>query len=97
MTASGSSPSCATISDTSTWSRRPCNPRQPVRPEVVTYVLGTLCHPCVRTYAPPDSLNRVTPGQEWVLRQISAIAAIRPRLLALAQRIGRIDFKTSAQ
>jgi hypothetical protein len=23
-------------------------PRQPVRPEVVTYVLGTICHPCVR-------------------------------------------------
>ena len=23
-------------------------PRQPVRPEVVTHVLGTFCHPCVR-------------------------------------------------
>ena len=44
----GSSASCATISDTSIWSREPCNPRQPVRPEVVTHVLGTFCHPCVR-------------------------------------------------
>ncbi len=26
----------------------PETPRQPVRPEVVTYVLGTKCHPCVR-------------------------------------------------
>jgi hypothetical protein len=24
-------------------------PRQPFRPEVVTYVLGTLCYPCLRT------------------------------------------------
>src|ERR1700730_3490732 len=47
-TAFGSSASCATISDTSIWSREPCNPRQPVRPEVVTHVLGTFCHPCVR-------------------------------------------------
>ena len=23
-------------------------PRQPVRPEVVTHVLGTFCHPCLR-------------------------------------------------
>src|SRR5262249_21003163 len=26
----------------------PCNPRQPVRHEVVTHVLGTVCYPCVR-------------------------------------------------
>jgi hypothetical protein len=44
----GSSASCTTISDTSTWSRNPATSRQPVRPEVVTHVLGTICHPCVR-------------------------------------------------
>jgi hypothetical protein len=26
----------------------PATPRQPVRPEVVTHVLGTFCHPCLR-------------------------------------------------
>ena len=36
------------ISDTSTWSRKPCNPRQPVRHEVVTHVLGTGCYLVVR-------------------------------------------------
>jgi hypothetical protein len=47
-TAFGSSASCTMISDISTWSRKPCNPRQPVRHEVVTHVLGTLCYPCLR-------------------------------------------------
>ena len=26
----------------------PATPRQPVRPEVVTHVLGTFCYPCLR-------------------------------------------------
>ena len=43
----GSSASCTTILDISTWSRAATS-RQPVRPEVVTHVLGTICHPCVR-------------------------------------------------
>ena len=37
----GSSASCITISALSTWSRKPCAPSTPVRPEVVTHVLGT--------------------------------------------------------
>jgi hypothetical protein len=28
--------------------RLPAAPRQPVRPEVVTHVSGTICHPCLR-------------------------------------------------
>ena len=40
------------ISASSIWSRKPCNPRQPVRPEVVTHVLGTDCHLCLRAGHP---------------------------------------------
>src|SRR5262245_51678074 len=40
--------SCTTILDISTWSKNPATPRQPVRPEIVTHVLGTFCHACVR-------------------------------------------------
>ncbi len=45
----GSSASCTTISVSSTWSRYLAPSRQPVRPEVVTHVIGTTCHPCLRT------------------------------------------------
>ena len=30
------------------WSRDPAAPRQPVRPQVVTHVLGTFRYPCLR-------------------------------------------------
>jgi hypothetical protein len=36
------------LSVSSTWIRKLCSPSTPVRPEVVTHVLGTKCHPCVR-------------------------------------------------
>ena len=47
-TAFGSPASCATISDTRPGAENPATSRQPVRHEVVTHVLGTTCHLCVR-------------------------------------------------
>jgi transposase InsO family protein len=44
-TAFGSPPSCATISDTSTWSRKPCNPS--------TTRSARGCHPCLRYVLSP--------------------------------------------
>src|ERR1700685_3425124 len=43
-TAFCSPPSCTTISDMSTWNRKPCNPSTTVRHEIVTHALGTFRH-----------------------------------------------------
>jgi hypothetical protein len=47
------SASCSMIWDTSTWSRKPCNPSTTRRHEVVTHVLGTFWYPCVRAGQTP--------------------------------------------
>ena len=48
ITAFGSSPSCTTISATSTWSRKPCNPSTTRSAPGCHHVLGTDRHPCLR-------------------------------------------------
>src|SRR5690348_11458421 len=40
------------------WSKKRATPRQPDRHEVVTYVLGTFCHPCVRVGQVTDGAAR---------------------------------------
>ena len=47
-TAFGSSASCIMIWDIRPGAENPATPRQPVRHEVVTHVLGTYCYLCVR-------------------------------------------------
>ena len=47
-TASGSSPSCTTILDISTWAENLAATRQPLRPRTVTHVLGTFCYLSLR-------------------------------------------------
>jgi hypothetical protein len=41
-----------TISAVSTWSKRPCHPSTTRSAEVVTHVIGTFRHPCLRALCP---------------------------------------------
>src|SRR5437868_9126618 len=59
----GSSASCTTISDTSTWSRKPCNPS--------TTRSARGCHPCLRYVPLPMS-----PG--WTRYQLVAGEGLEP-------------------
>jgi hypothetical protein len=69
MTAFGSSASCTTISDISTGAQNLATPRQPVRPKVVTHVLGTICHPSLRAgqmqAGAPRSMKMGTIASPW--------------------------------
>jgi hypothetical protein len=74
------------IWDTSIWSRKPCRHRQSVRHEIVTHVLDTFCHPCLRVGQPmspgrttkvwcrwTDSNRRPTHYEEWLFQGISVV------------------------
>ena len=70
-TASGSSASCTMISDSRSRTTYPANPQQPVRPEVVTHVLGTLCYPCVRSGQSATSGSGVAPARVTAARRFA--------------------------